>query len=246
MDLKGFFEKFNKVAIAFSGGVDSAFLLYSALKFGAEVTAYYVKSQFQPQFEYDDAVRLVKELNANLKVIELDVLQFEDVRKNPENRCYFCKQKIFSLILNEAKNDGYSVVLDGTNASDSTADRPGMKALEELKILSPLRMCNLDKSTIRELSKQAGLFTWDKPAYACLATRIKPNEEITNKALTKVEKAEKFMMKLGFSNHRVRVSNNVATVLVVRNQTHLLNEHKATIIEEFNELFDNVIVGDYR
>lgn len=246
MELKEFFEKVNSVAVAFSGGVDSAYLLYMAKKYAKNVKAYYVKSQFQPQFEYEDAMRLAKELDADIKVIELDVLACDDVKKNPENRCYFCKQKIFSAIKKAAFDDGFSVLLDGTNASDSSADRPGMKALEELKVLSPLRICKLDKATIRSLSNEAKLFTWNKPAYACLATRIKPNEKITLEALNKVENAEMFMMKIGFYNHRVRVSNNIATVLVAKEQLDLLNENKNEIINEFNKLFDEVIIGDVR
>lgn len=246
MELIEFFEKVNSVAVAFSGGVDSAYLLYMAKKYAKNVKAYYVKSQFQPQFEYEDAMRLAKELDADIKVIELDVLACDDVKKNPENRCYFCKQKIFSAIKKAAFEDGFSVLLDGTNASDSSDDRPGMKALEELEVLSPLRICKLDKATIRSLSKEAKLFTWNKPAYACLATRIKPNEKITLEALNKVENAEMFMMKLGFLNHRVRVSSNIATVLVAKEQLDLLNENKNEIVNEFNKLFDEVIIGDVR
>lgn len=242
MEIKDFFEKYNKVAIAFSGGVDSAYLLYLAKEYGADAKAYYVKSQFQPQFEYDDAVRLANELDMPLKIIELDVLSFDDVRKNNAKRCYYCKQRIFSAIKENALSDGYSVILDGTNASDDADDRPGMKALEELKVLSPLRLCGYTKDDIRALSKKAGLFTWNKPAYACLATRIKPDEEITLSALEKVEKGEMLMMDMGFINHRVRVSNNIATILVKPEQKDLLYKYREKIISSINTEFDEIII----
>ncbi len=136
MNLQEFFVENNKVAVAFSGGVDSSYLLYAAKKYGADVRAYYVKSAFQPLFEYEDAMKLVSDLDAmglhvELTVLEVDVLGNDTVTANPSNRCYFCKQVIFGNIIEAAVRDGYEVLLDGTNASDDASDRPGMKALEE-------------------------------------------------------------------------------------------------------------------
>ena len=139
MELEEFFNQNPKVAVAFSGGVDSAFLLYAAKKYAKEVRSYYVRSQFQPRFEYEDALKLASELGVPLSVIELDVLSDSKVCANPPNRCYFCKKVIFSSIIKHASEDGFSVLLDGTNASDNASERPGMAALEELKVLSPLR-----------------------------------------------------------------------------------------------------------
>lgn len=240
MNLEQFFKENNKIAVAFSGGVDSAYLLYCAVKYNVDVTAYYVRSQFQPQFEYDDAVRLANQLGAKLRVINLDVLSFDDVRKNDDLRCYYCKKKIFSAIISNAKNDGYDTILDGTNASDDAGDRPGMKALCELSVLSPLRMCDLSKDEIRQRSRDAGLFTWDKPAYACLATRIKPYESISIDALEKVEKSEMYMMSLGFVSHRVRVSNNIATIIVKPEQKELLHKNRQNIIDNLKPYFDEI------
>ena len=149
--------------MAFSGGVDSAYLLYMACKYAEKVKAYYVKSAFQPQFELEDAERFAKELKADMAILRLDVLSDEKVRQNPPNRCYYCKKRIFTAIREHALNDGFQVLLDGTNASDDAGDRPGMVALQELSVLSPLRLCGLTKQEIRMLSKKAGLFTWDKP-----------------------------------------------------------------------------------
>ena len=149
MTLQEFFEEHPRVAIAFSGGVDSAYLLYAANKYAKEVRAYYVKSEFQPQFELDDALKLAKELNADVKVIKLSVLTNPDVCENPANRCYYCKRTIFSEITRAAQDDRFDVLLDGTNASDDIAERPGTKALAELSVLSPLRECGLTKAEIR-------------------------------------------------------------------------------------------------
>ena len=204
MTLQEFFEVHPKAALAFSGGVDSSYLLYAARQLGADVKAYYVKTAFQPEFEYQDALRLASQLGADIQVLTLDVLACPDVTVNPKNRCYFCKQHIFGNILRQAKADGYDTVLDGTNASDQVSDRPGMKALQEMKVLSPLRLTGLTKAEIRSLSHEAGLFTWDKPSYACLATRIPTGTEITGADLARTEWAEDHLMSLGFRDLRVR------------------------------------------
>ena len=164
MELKQFFETYPEAAIAFSGGVDSAYLLYAAIQYGKRVKAYYVKTAFQPQFELEDAFRLAKELGADMQVLEVDILCDFTVTANPADRCYHCKKALFSHILKAAKADGFSVLLDGTNASDEASDRPGMRAISELSVRSPLRECGLTKRQIRQLSKDAGLFTHDKPA----------------------------------------------------------------------------------
>ena len=213
MTLKEFFEAHPKAALAFSGGVDSSYLLYAARQLGADVKAYYVKTAFQPEFEYQDALRLASQLGADIQVLTLDVLACPDVTVNPKNRCYFCKQHIFGNILRQAKADGYDTVLDGTNASDQVSDRPGMKALQEMKVLSPLRLTGLTKAEIRRLSQEAGLFTWDKPSYACLATRIPTGTEITGADLARTEWAEDHLMSLGFRDLRVRqLSGDLALV----------------------------------
>ena len=209
MELSRFFAETPGVALAFSGGVDSAYLLYEAVRSGCKVTAYYVKSPFQPEFEYADACRLAKQLGADMQTIYLDVLAKPCIAQNPENRCYHCKKAIMTAILEQAKKDGYSVLIDGTNASDDCADRPGMAALQELSVRSPLREAGLSKDAIRKLSKEANLFTWDKPAYACLATRIPTGTEITKTLLETTEKAESYLMTLGFRDFRLRLGGRL-------------------------------------
>ncbi len=242
MNLEDFFKENPKVAVAFSGGVDSAYLLYAASKYAKEVRAYYVKSDFQPQFELDDATRLANELCAEMTVISLDVLSCDSIVKNPSNRCYFCKKMIFNTIYKAAAEDGFEILLDGTNASDVEADRPGMKALRELQVRSPLRECGLTKAQIRELSKEAGLFTWDKPSYSCLATRITTNEEITKIKLEAIEKSENFLFKLGFSDFRVRMNADNARLQIRNEQIPLLVQNREEILEEFKKYFSGVFL----
>ncbi|MBO5998129.1 MAG: ATP-dependent sacrificial sulfur transferase LarE, partial [Lachnospiraceae bacterium] len=193
MTLNEFFEQNSRAALAFSGGVDSSYLLYAAMQAGADIKAYYVKAQFQPQFEFDDAMKLAEQLGADVRIIYADVLADPEVAANPADRCYYCKRNIFSQILQAAGEDGYRLILDGTNASDRADDRPGMKALKEMEVRSPLRECGLTKAMIRDLSRQAGLFTWNKPAYACLATRIPEGTAITDELLQMTEQAEDYL-----------------------------------------------------
>lgn len=156
MKINEFFAEHNKIALAFSGGADSSYLLYAAVKCGADVAPYFVKSQFQPEFEREDAYRLARELGVRLHEIDVDVLQFHDVTVNPSNRCYFCKRHIMGAIREAAAADGYDTIMDGTNANDEGGDRPGMKVLAEEHILSPLRTCGISKSDVRRLSHEAG------------------------------------------------------------------------------------------
>lgn len=210
MTLQEFFSENPCAAIAFSGGVDSSYLLYAAVQCGADVHAYFAKTAFQPQFELDDARRLAESVGARLTVLELDALSSEDVARNPANRCYYCKQNIFGNLKRAAAEDGFSLILDGTNASDDAGDRPGMRALREMDVRSPLRECGLTKTEIRRLSHEAGLFTWDKPAYACLATRVPTGEPITAEKLRAVERSEAFLFALGFTDLRVRLRDGGA------------------------------------
>ena len=240
MKLEEFFKEYPKVAIAFSGGCDSAYLTYAALKYAREVKAYYVKTAFQPEFELEDALKFAKEYALDLSVIECDILSVQDVANNPSNRCYFCKNQIFGKILGKANEDGYTTILDGTNASDDASDRPGMKALEEMKVISPLRLCNLSKRDIRELSKAAGLFTWDKPAYACLATRVPEGTQITKEILEKTEKAEAYLASLGLTNFRVRYRDGDALIQIAEGQQDLYEQNKDKIEAELGEYYVNL------
>ena len=242
MDLKEFFRQHPKAAIAFSGGVDSSYLLYAALQCGADVRAYYVKGAFQPQFELDDAQRLARDIHAPLTVLRADVLRDETVTANPANRCYYCKKVVFSSIAQAALADGYTVLLDGTNASDDAGDRPGMRALQELQVLSPLRLCGLTKPEIRRLSKEARLFTWDKPAYACLATRIPTGEKITAEKLSATESAEGELFAMGFTDFRVRWYAGAARLQFPAVQLPRVLERREEILTKLKKYYPAVLL----
>ncbi len=212
MELKDFFSEHPKAALAFSGGVDSAYLLRAALDCGADVRPYCGSSAFQPAFEKADAEELCARMGAELTVIPVDVLCDPVVIANPADRCYHCKKHILTAIRERAAADGYAVLLDGTNASDDAGDRPGMRALREFGVLSPLRLCGLTKQEIRQRSREAALPTWDKPAYACLATRIPTGTAITPELLERVEGAEGALRELSFRDLRVRFFHGAARV----------------------------------
>lgn len=141
-----------------------------------------------------------------------------------------------------AKDDGVSLLLDGTNASDDVSDRPGMKALKELSVRSPLRECGLTKEVIRSLSKEAGLFTWNKPAYACLATRIPTGTVITAEKLSNTEKAEDYLHKLGFTDFRVRLYADCAKIQVPENQLDKILRHRVLILQELKKYYSDVLL----
>ena len=242
MDLPAFFKENSKAAVAFSGGTDSAYLLYAAKAAGADVRAYYVKSAFQPRFELEDAKRLCAKLDVECKIRTVDVLADKAVRENPADRCYHCKKLIFTTIAKAAAADGYELLLDGTNASDEEGDRPGMRALRELSVRSPLRECGLTKEEICRRSREAGLFTWDKPAYACLATRIPTGEEITEEKLESTEAAEDFLFSLGFTDFRVRRFGEAARLQFPQEQLAEALKRREEIVKELRQYYKAVLL----
>jgi len=184
LSLDQFCFHYPKVALAFSGGSDSSYLLSALLDRGVQVLAYHVSTAFQYPFELDDAKRVARELKSELEVIEADILSQEAICANPPDRCYLCKHYIFGKIQEAMARDGFAVLVDGTNASDDPARRPGFRALDERGVLSPLRLAGLEKEAIRAAAKERGLFTWDKPSYSCLATKIAFGTAITRAGLS--------------------------------------------------------------
>lgn len=242
MNLTDFFSKYPKVALGFSGGVDSSYLAYAAKQSGANLLAIYYHSEFQPEFELDDAKRFCQMYHIPLKIIEGSILTEHSVISNPTDRCYYCKKRIFGEISNFALQSGFSVLLDGTNASDEASDRPGMKALTELSVLSPLRICGLTKEEIRRLSKEAGLFTWNKPAYACLATRIPTGQKITDDLLKSVEHCEMLLFQMGFHDFRVRIRDYGGLLQVTAEEYSLAEQKIEEIRRAFSPYFSQVLL----
>ncbi|ABY95185.1 MULTISPECIES: ATP-dependent sacrificial sulfur transferase LarE [Thermoanaerobacter] len=225
--LQEYLLKLDNALIAFSGGVDSTFLAkvsYDVL--GNRVLAVTATSPMHPKSELKEAVELAKKIGIPHLVVEFnDILEIEEFRKNPLNRCYICKSNLFSRFKAIAEEKGFKYILEGTNADDVSDFRPGRRALKELGILSPLLECGIKKEEIRILSKEMGLPTWGKPSYACLASRIPYGEEITYDKLSMVEKAEEDLRDLGFSGFRVRYHGDVARI-------ELPKEQMETIFEE--------------
>lgn len=242
MTLQEFFTENPKAALGFSGGVDSSYLLWAAVNAGADIAPYYIQTAFQPAFELEDAQRLCAQIGVKLNVIRLDALADPRVAANPANRCYYCKVGLFGALRARAKADGYDLLLDGTNASDDAGDRPGMKALREMEVRSPLRECGLTKAMIRQESRKAGLFTWDKPAYACLATRVPTGRTITSKLLRRVEGAETALFALGFTDFRVRLYDEAARLQLPEGQLAKAVEQRQAIRQALAPWFDVVLL----
>lgn len=189
--LKAFFARVPRFAVAFSGGTDSAYLLAAALVAGCEVRAYLVNTAFQPAFELEDARTVAACLGVPLAVVEADVLAQDDICANPPDRCRLCKRFIFGAIAEAAQRDGFTVLVDGTNASDDPARRPGFRALAEASVVSPLRRAGMTKTDVRAASRALALsqgrdsdaFLADKPRFACLAVHVPAGERITRESL---------------------------------------------------------------
>lgn len=187
--LEAFFARTPRLAVAFSGGCDSAYLLAAAKEAGCQVGAYMAASAFQAPFERADAERLATQLGVPLRTVDLDVLARPGICANPPDRCYRCKGLIFGTLGAAAQRDGFPVLADGTNASDDPQRRPGFKALADQGVVSPLRRAGLTKKTVREASRELGLFTADKPRFSCLAAHVPQGEPITAASLDAAARA---------------------------------------------------------
>ena len=220
--LQQFISGLGKAAVAFSGGVDSSFLSKVAHDvLGDQSMAITVVSPMLPKSELDGAKELAADVGITHVLVEDNDIE-EEVAENPVNRCYYCKKVEFSTIQRTAAAHSIKYVLDGSNLDDMSDYRPGLHALEELAIASPLREVGLTKDEIRELSRRLGLKTWDKPAYACLASRIPYGERITENKLSKVEKAEDYLRETGFRQFRVRSHGDIARIEVAADEREKL------------------------
>lgn len=226
--------KYDKIAIAYSGGVDSTFLLKVAHEvLGDKVVALTADSCFFTNDERRATKDFCDKEGIEQVFVELDVLSDKNIKMNPPNRCYYCKSKIFTAMKQVASNIGIDPVAEGSNMDDLSDYRPGLKAIEELAVISPLRTAGLDKEDIRSLSRAIGLDTWQKPSMACLASRIEYGEELTEQSLRMIEQAEKLLRDMGFAQCRVRKHGNIARIEVQPEEIKgLLDHNNRTIVVE--------------
>ena len=244
MTIQEFFQENPIAAVAFSGGVDSAFLLHEAARYAEKTAAYFVQTPFQPSFEQEDARETAARVGVDLTVIEFDILTVPEAASNPPDRCYYCKRALFTLLQTRARADGFPLILDGGNASDDAGDRPGMRALRELGVRSPLRECGVTKSDVRRLSHEAGLPVWSKPSYACLATRVPSGTPITAESLRRVAEGESALMACGLIDFRLRLRDENALLQVRLEQMELARQLLTSPPEALKKNFGAVILDE--
>lgn len=213
--LEKLLESYKRVAVAFSSGVDSTYLLKMAQKvLGENVIAVTASSCSFPKRELEEAKTFCRENGIRHIVVESEELDIDGFRQNPKNRCYLCKHELFEKILSIAKENGIETVVEASNTDDDGDYRPGLVAVKELGIESPLRRVGLSKKEIREYSKELGLPTWNKQSFACLSSRFVYGETISEEKLAMVDQAEQLLLDMGFHQLRVRIHDKLARIEV--------------------------------
>ena len=240
--LKEILKGYGNVAVAFSSGVDSTFLLKVAHDvLGENAIAITATSEFFPQREIEEAKNFCKREGIKQIILEEDIFSVENIENNPKNRCYLCKKNLFTKILELAAQNKISNVAEGSNMDDNGDYRPGLQAIAELKIKSPLREAELYKNEIRELSKKLNLPTWDKPSFACLASRFVYGEKITPEKLSRIEKAEEILRDKNFKQFRVRIHDNLARIEILPTDFEKILSVREDIVSKFKSFgFDYV------
>ena len=245
--LEQILEEMGNVAVAFSGGVDSALLLAVAARlYHVKLMAVTATSVSYAEHEKNDAQRFAQRMGVKHRYLDFDQMSIPEFVANGPERCYFCKKAIFGAILAYAAEEGFTNVVDGSNADDLQTYRPGTKAMTELGIRSPLQEAGLTKAEIRKLSRDMGLFTASKPSYSCLASRIQYGEPITPEKLAKIEQAEDFLADLGFTHIRVRSYGTLARIEVEPSQISLMAQvnTRNKIVTRLKELGYNYVTLD--
>lgn len=238
--LAEFFERNPHPALAFSGGVDSTYLMYVCRELDVDMIPVVYTGGFQTVAQLVNAENLCQRYKFNPSFVEDDILSVPEIVANKEDRCYLCKKRMMTLMWNQVKGFGREYLMDGTNVSDDPIGRPGMRALEEFGVKSPLRECGLTKTDIRKLSKAAAIPIWDLPSDSCLATRIPFGTELTVDNLARTERAEKGVRMLGLKDIRVRTSGDTAILETLPSQKDILEENRDGIEDIILRYYDSI------
>lgn len=236
--LKEYMASFGSIAVAFSSGVDSTFLLYAAKEaLGDKVIAVTATSSSFPERESKEAKEYCEQNKIPQYIIKSEELKIEGFAQNPKNRCYLCKLELFKKICATASEHGMAEVAEGSNLDDNGDYRPGLQAIKELGVKSPLREIGFTKAEIRELSKEFGLPTWAKQSFACLASRFPYGDIITEEKLKRVDNAEQLLINMGFKQLRVRIHGDVARIELTPDQfdKFMAEDVRAEVYKKFKE-----------
>lgn len=242
--LKEYLASLGKVAIAYSGGIDSSFLLFVANQVlpKENVVAVLAKGRMMAQSDYEEAIDFVRKNGFSYQEVLYEPLKVKEFRENRKNRCYACKKNLMRLIKKVSEEKGFSFVLDGKNADDLKVYRPGNKAAEELGIISPLAEFGFCKNEIREKSQELGIEIWNKPSNSCLATRFPYDTVLTKENLKKVEHSEAFIKNLGISKVRVRVHGEIARIEVEKRHFEVILQNEMVMKQIKNLGFQFVVL----
>jgi len=238
--LKVFFKENPKVALGFTGGINSTYLLYIGKQCGADIRAYYFKTAFQPWHELDNVMQLSKRFHVELKILEYDVFQNENIIKNNIDRCSLCKKKMFSIIRKQAIKDGFTTLIEGSDASEEVCTKFNLNS--KVSLNSPLKELGITKTKVRMLSKKAGCLAWDKPAYSCLVAQIPVGTPITKEILQRIEHVERDLLMIGFTDFQIEIMGNSVKLRVPCSQMEDAVEKRRRIIECLRPGFDAVLL----